>query len=308
MQDRRMISEFSSKLTAERGFQFIGLSHDAEELENKSGHLSRADLVIIENCFNEKDMHEILRFLNGKAASVIGSRRIFKILGIRQGERIPSEFQLHDMDFDSAISASQSTMKIIHKLNAMIYANTCYVLDQWVSQIIHEGIDIPGFNEELNNLLHSLGISFSLNGALYLRTAIEIAFINLQSVTLGVTKLVYPTISIIYKTRPLKVERAMRHAIELGWQRGDAIMIEKIFSYSYSIDRGRPTNGEFIANVADYLILKYRRERKEFLAKHIDQVDKINAIIDLTTNDLPTNEKDYVDIALGIKKVKEPWR
>ena len=80
MQNRSMISEISARLLSSGVFQFIGLSHNGFELENKMGQISSSDIIIVEDCFSGDELHEIVRFINGKAASVLGARRIFKAL------------------------------------------------------------------------------------------------------------------------------------------------------------------------------------------------------------------------------------
>ncbi len=304
MQNRSMISEISARLLSSGVFQFIGLSHNGFELENKMGQISSSDIIIVEDCFSGDELHEIVRFINGKAASVLGARRIFKALIYPRGARVPDIVELTELGFDMAISLAYSNQYIINRINMLIYSNTCFVLDHWVSQIIQEGIEIPNFNETLTNLLHEIGIASSLLGSIFLKRAIEIAFINLQSVTLGITKVIYPTVAIMYKTTPTKVERAIRFAIDTSWQRGDVDVINQIFSYSYSVERGKPTNGEFVANIADYLILKFRAERKLFLYEHYEQVEKINALIDISTSEIAAGEKNLVEFAMDNNKKK----
>lgn len=71
----------------------------------------------------------------------------------------------------------------------------------------------------------------------------------------------------------------MRHAIETGWLRGNVDIIENIFSYSYSSEKGKPTNGEFIANIADHLAVKFRDEQRKIIEK-IENTNNVNKQID----------------------------
>ena len=73
-----------------------------------------------------------------------------------------------------------------------------------------------------------------------------------------VTKVLYPTVAMAYNTTPSRVERAIRHAIETAWDRGDVDTLESYFGYTIHTSRGKPTNSEFIALIADKLRLKYR--------------------------------------------------
>lgn len=75
----------------------------------------------------------------------------------------------------------------------------------------------------------------------------------------AVTKIIYPTVAKQYKTSPSRVERAIRHAIEVAWDRGDVDVLNSIFGYSISSSRGKPTNSEFIAMIADRLRLRNKK-------------------------------------------------
>ncbi len=286
MRDRKMISEISSKLAGSKLFQFVGLSHDIAEVEQSLDMLAKADVVVLENCFNADELHEFNRALNAKAASASKGKRIFKAIVYRHNEKVPNLDELSEMGFDIGLNIDESQQEMINTLSMKIFSDTCNMLDKCISQILADGVDIDGFNEELSAILHSVGIPASLLGYKYLKRAIEMAFINIDCVTSGVTKVVYPTIALMYKTTATKVERGMRHAIESGWQRADIEIMEKIFSYSYSSEKGKPTNGEFIANIADYLLVKYRAERKVYISQHLEQINRINALIDFSTYDL----------------------
>ena len=99
-------------------------------------------------------------------------------------------------------------------------------------------------------MLHDLGIPSHIKGYQYLRDSIYIIYQNPELVG-AVTKEVYPEIAAKYDTTSSRVERAIRHAIELSWSRADYRMMEEIFSNSVDIERSKPTNSEFIVTIAD---------------------------------------------------------
>ncbi len=105
---------------------------------------------------------------------------------------------------------------------------------------------------EVTNIIHQMGVPAHIKGYQYLRDAILLVIdeVNLLGV---VTKELYPMIAEKYQTTPSRVERAIRHAIELAWDRGNVEMMNKFFGYTINIQRGKPTNSEFIAMVADKL-------------------------------------------------------
>lgn len=107
---------------------------------------------------------------------------------------------------------------------------------------------------QVTDLLHELGIPSHIKGYQYIRTAILMVYDNPGFIG-GITKELYPDISIRFNTSIQRVERAIRHAIEVAWLRGDIDLMEKIFGHSVDIDRAKPTNSEFIVTIADKLRL-----------------------------------------------------
>ena len=109
----------------------------------------------------------------------------------------------------------------------------------------------------VTNLIHEVGVPAHIKGYQYLREAI-IMVINDIEVINQITKSLYPQIADRFNTTPSRVERAIRHAIEVAWGRGDQKTVEKIFGYTISAAKGKPTNSEFIAMIADKLRLELK--------------------------------------------------
>ncbi len=112
----------------------------------------------------------------------------------------------------------------------------------------------------VTEIIHEIGVPAHIKGYQYLREAI-ILTINDMDIINAVTKVLYPTVAKKYATTPSRVERAIRHAIEVAWDRGDLETLQKFFGYTVSNIKGKPTNSEFIAMIADRLSLQ-RRESK----------------------------------------------
>lgn len=108
---------------------------------------------------------------------------------------------------------------------------------------------------EITNIIHEIGVPAHIKGYLYLREAIKMVIDNVELLG-AVTKELYPSIAKKFNTTPSRVERAIRHAIEVAWGRGQIDAINKIFGHTIHNDKGKPTNSEFIAMVADKLRLK----------------------------------------------------
>lgn len=110
---------------------------------------------------------------------------------------------------------------------------------------------------EVTNIMHEIGVPAHIKGYQYLRDAIMMVVKDLDVIN-SITKLLYPSIAREYNTTPSRVERAIRHAIEVAWSRGQVDTIDSLFGYTINLGKGKPTNSEFIAMVADKLRLEMK--------------------------------------------------
>ena len=113
----------------------------------------------------------------------------------------------------------------------------------------------PKISVEITSIIHEIGVPAHIKGYMYLREAITMV-VNDMELLSAITKELYPSIAKKYNTTASRVERAIRHAIEVAWGRGQIDAINKIFGHTIHNDKGKPTNSEFIAMVADKLRLK----------------------------------------------------
>lgn len=109
----------------------------------------------------------------------------------------------------------------------------------------------------VTDIIHEIGVPAHIKGYQYLREAILIAVEDMDVIN-AVTKVLYPEVARRFSTSPSRVERAIRHAIEVAWDRGDLETLQKFFGYTVSNTKGKPTNSEFIAMIADRLVLEGR--------------------------------------------------
>ncbi len=109
----------------------------------------------------------------------------------------------------------------------------------------------------VTGIIHEIGVPAHIKGYQYLREAIIIA-VNDMDVINAITKVLYPQVAKTFQTTPSRVERAIRHAIEVAWDRGDLETLQRFFGYTVSSTKGKPTNSEFIALIADKLQLQLK--------------------------------------------------
>ena len=115
----------------------------------------------------------------------------------------------------------------------------------------------PDIETQVTKVIHEIGVPAHIKGYQYLRTAILLT-IQDSDIINSVTKVLYPSVAKKYQTTTSRVERAIRHAIEVAWDRGDVDTLNSYFGYTSQNNRGKPTNSEFIAMIADNLRLKYK--------------------------------------------------
>ena len=117
--------------------------------------------------------------------------------------------------------------------------------------------DKTSIESMVTNIIHEIGVPAHIKGYQYLREAIIIA-VNDMDVINAITKVLYPQVAKTFGTTPSRVERAIRHAIEVAWDRGDLDTLQRFFGYTVSNTKGKPTNSEFIALIADKLQLQLK--------------------------------------------------
>lgn len=122
------------------------------------------------------------------------------------------------------------------------------------SQVKPAPVDLE---QDVTDMIHEIGVPAHIKGYQYLREAIIMAVEDPGMIS-SITKLLYPTIAKRFQTTPSRVERAIRHAIEVAWSRGRMETLDSLFGYTIDVGKGKPTNSEFIALIADRIRLSYR--------------------------------------------------
>ena len=117
---------------------------------------------------------------------------------------------------------------------------------------------VRDLEKDVTDMIHEIGVPAHIKGYQYLREAIMMSVKDVE-MRGSITKILYPTIAKKYQTTPSRVERAIRHAIEVAWSRGRMETLDALFGYTINTGKGKPTNSEFIALIADKIRLQYRR-------------------------------------------------
>ena len=165
-------------------------------------------------------------------------------------------------DFEQQILSAGADYYFIKPVDASIIAERAELL---VSSAVRtkSSVNSSGRNSDVNlevtisEIMHQIGVPAHIKGYQYLREAIILSINNTEMMN-SVTKLLYPTVAKTFNTTASRVERAIRHAIEVAWDRGDVDVLSSYFGYTIQNTRGKPTNSEFIAMISDKLRLKMK--------------------------------------------------
>lgn len=143
---------------------------------------------------------------------------------------------------------SQTTMSSNNNSSSSMFMNKSNVVPMGK----HKNLDAS-----ITSIIHEIGVPAHIKGYQYLREAITMVYNNIEILG-AITKTLYPAIAEKFKTTPSRVERAIRHAIEVAWTRGNIDSISHLFGYTINISKSKPTNSEFIAMVADKLRIEHK--------------------------------------------------
>ncbi|WP_371256684.1 sporulation transcription factor Spo0A [Pelosinus sp. UFO1] len=242
--NREFVGIVQDYLTQQADFQLVGIAYNGEEIlsiiEEKS-----PDVVILDIIMPHLDGIGVLERLNTLAA------------------KRPKVIML------TAFGQESITQRVV-ELGADYYILKPFNMDVLASRIrqlattittqrpvVAQAIKARPVDVEVTNIIREIGIPAHIKGYQYLRDAIMMIITEIDLLG-AVTKVLYPMIAEKYSTTPSRVERAIRHAIEVAWSRGNMDMINRLFGYTVKLEKGKPTNSEFMAMIADKLRLEMR--------------------------------------------------
>lgn len=194
------------------------------------------------------------------------------IMPHKDGVSVLEEMKKKGINKKVIVLTSYNTPEMIRKVSE--YGVSYFILKPFELSELEHRIEECMSNERLENksvdiyqnnlqisitkILHELGVPSHIKGYQYIREGISVLY-ERPEVVGGITKELYPEIAEKYDTTVSRVERAIRHAIEISWNRGNWQLMEEIFGHSVDIDKAKPTNSEFIVTVADKLRLEFRK-------------------------------------------------
>lgn len=226
-------SIIEAALTAKDGKEGI------EQIESKQDEF---DMILLDLVMPNKDGIEVLKYLKNKQID----KKIIVLTSYNAQSMIRRVSELGaDYLILKPFELSVLEEKILEIANNNAQGNT---------------IDIYNNNLQISitKTLHDLGVPSHVKGYQYIREGIILVYNN-PTIIGGITKELYPAIARKFNSTTSRVERAIRHAIEISWNRANWDLMEELFGYSVDIDKAKPTNSEFIVTIADKLRLEYNR-------------------------------------------------
>ena len=232
-----IIDLYERTLKEVAGMEIIAKAKDGEEaikiLEN---NVENIDLIILDIVMPKKDGIDVLKFMKDNNIN----KKIIVVTSCNSEITIRSVTEL---------GASYYMLKPVD-MNALVKK----IKELTKENKVNLGFNIDDKNLQVNvtHILHELGVPSHIKGYHYLREGIKLIYNNPELIG-GITKELYPSIAKKFASTDTRVERSIRHAIEVSWNRGNWDLMQDLFGYSVDIDKAKPTNSEFIVTIADKL-------------------------------------------------------
>lgn len=245
------LKELEDMIRGEKDMNIVGMAHDGEEAYNMI-FSKRPDVVLMDLVMPKMDAISVMEKVVKECSHEKQVPQFIVLSAIGQDTVIESA-----IDF----GAKYYMMKPFDKesvLSRIRYVNKQPVRRKGIKLHSGESIVKESMNMEMEvtDIIHEIGVPAHIKGYQYLRDAI-IMSVNDMEMLGSITKILYPTIAKKYQTTPSRVERAIRHAIEVAWSRGKMDTIDALFGYTIHNGKGKPTNSEFVALIADKIRLEH---------------------------------------------------
>ena len=232
----------SAALQRADGFQVIGTANDGEQAIRLIRE-RKPDILVLDLMLAKQDGISVLKAVNTlerRPVTLATSAFVTEYVSTAVANLGVRYLMLKPCDMGSLVERLDEIRGAAQLRLPMVRRNEKTSIESLVTGIIHE-----------------IGVPAHIKGYQYLREAIIIA-VNDMDVINAITKVLYPQVAKTFQTTPSRVERAIRHAIEVAWDRGDLDTLQRFFGYTVSNTKGKPTNSEFIALIADKLQLQLK--------------------------------------------------
>ena len=242
----KMVEVLSKNIDQDEELKLVGKAHNGEEICNIIKE-KQPDVVVLDIIMPKVDGLSVMeRFSNDENLKKVPSFIVVSAVG---QERITED--AFDLGADYFMLKPFDNKMLLNRIKHIRRAGERRAKEE-------ENTYNPGNLEtDVTDIIHEIGVPAHIKGYQYLRDAIILSVNDMEMLN-SITKILYPTIAKRHQTTPSRVERAIRHAIEVAWSRGKMDTIDQLFGYTVSNGKGKPTNSEFIALIADKIRLEYK--------------------------------------------------
>jgi len=249
--NERILRLLGEIVSDDEELQVVGTAKDGEEaykmIKEKEPDVVLLDIVmpkldglgVLDKVYNDNSIEKQPSFL---MVSAIGQEKITEAAFLKGADY----FIMKPFDHEMVVNRIKNVRNV-----RMIPENKGIKSYEKTSKVPNKSLE-----EIVTEIIHDVGVPAHIKGYQYLRDAIIMSVLDMDMLN-SVTKILYPEVAKKYKTTPSRVERAIRHAIEVAWSRGKVDTIEELFGYTVSVGKGKPTNSEFIALITDKIRMNH---------------------------------------------------
>ncbi len=249
----RIINSLKEIILEDKELEFVGSAEDGEEGLKMIAE-KKPDVVLLDLIMPKLDGLGLMEKLK-KDNTIVKRPSVIVVSAIRQDKVMESAFELGAEYYILKPFDSETILSRIRQVRG----NMCIHRGDILRTECPTRGNVKEYNLEtdVTNIIHEIGVPAHIKGYQYLRDAIMMSVDDTEMLG-SITKQLYPSIAKLHKTTPSRVERAIRHAIEVAWSRGKMETINDLFGYTVNGGKGKPTNSEFVALIADKIRLEYK--------------------------------------------------
>ena len=264
--NEKMVEILGRIIDEDKDLTLVGKAHNGEEIcsiiREKEPDVVVLDIImpkmdgltVMEQCAHDRNVKKVPSFI---VVSAVGQERITE-----DAFNLGADYYMLK-PFDNQVLLNRIKHvrrggdRRLREPKETVYESPVQAAVQTVLQEDTADYSIHNLEGDVTSVIHEIGVPAHIKGYQYLRDAIILAVRDVEMLN-SITKMLYPTIAKKHQTTPSRVERAIRHAIEVAWSRGKTDTIDALFGYTVSTGKGKPTNSEFIALIADKIRLEYK--------------------------------------------------
>ncbi len=248
-----MLDMLGELISSDKDLNIVGKAKNGEEICQIIKE-QKPDVVLLDLIMPKMDGLTVMEYVNRDKA--VSKQPSFIIVTAVGKEKITEDAFNRGADYYIMKPFNKQTL-----LNRIKDSRrTWRIPEKNINEIVEKNpISEESLLNTVTNMLHEIGIPAHIKGYHYLRDAIIMAVEDMEVLN-AITKILYPTVAKKYQTTSSRVERAIRHAIEVAWSRGKLDTLDRLFGYTVSNGKGKPTNSEFIALIADTIQLEYKNK------------------------------------------------